>query len=561
MSRELSTIETFNEAADHILDLLSRLLSLNTLFIAVNDGRTNHILRAFNRTEPLVAAGTQLPLPEAYCSLVPNRRGGAVVIPSTRRHASASAMAVTDALGDRSFVGVPILLADGTLYGTLCAMDDPGYPVSDWELRTLHSMSVFLSYTINLEREHERERIRSEKLQQRRKQAEQRLKRLRERHRSAQARLTQSSDLLAMLSHEIRNSLNGTIGMTDLMQQSGTTEEQDFYLRFMEDSNRNLLQLLDNILDYSKLSDGEVSLEVFPIDLLSIVEDSVFLFASQALAKGLELLIEAEEELPLLYGDAGKIRQVLLNLLSNAIKFTESGSITVHIRSERLEERPGHLRVFLSVADTGSGMTEEELEQLFHKYSRPHEGKRRQEVGAGLGLYISRQLAQRMDGSLTADSMPGRGSVFTFELVLRAEPTPLVQLNHAPVAGKRALLLDGSEDLRKSIGKQLSKWGVFVTGSAEPQDALRLLAEGERFDVLLAEESFSSSPAMKELTARASASGLPLVLMAPIGGAKTAGAAASGLEPRTMLIKPVRRFYLIHALISALEEGAASRMS
>ncbi|QGG55129.1 ATP-binding protein [Paenibacillus sp. FSL W8-1187] len=556
MSREHLAIETFNEAADHILDLLSRLLQLNTLFIAVNDGSTNHIIRAFNRGERLVEAGSLLPLPEAYCSLVPNRRGGLVVIPSTRSHASASAMAVTDALGDRSFVGVPIRLADGTLYGTLCAMDEPGYPVSSWELRTLNSMSVFLSYTIDLEREHERERRRGERQKLRRQQAELRLKRLRERHRTAQAKLAQSSDLLAMLSHEIRNSLNGTIGMTDLMQQSGTTEEQDVYLRFMEDSNRNLLQLLDNILDYSKLNEGEVSLEAFPIDLLSVVEDSVFLFASQALAKRLELLIDAEEELPLLYGDAGKIRQVLLNLLSNAVKFTETGSITVQIRSQRLPQQPGRLRVSLSVSDTGSGMTEEELEQLFHKYSRPHEGKRKQEVGTGLGLYISRQLAERMEGSLRASSVPGRGSVFTFEMMLRAEPTPLVQLNHAPVAGKRALLLDGSEELRRIVGKQLEQWGVAVTGCAEPEEAMRALAAEGRFDVLLADESFASSQAMTSLVERASDCGLPLVLMAPLGGARPA---ASGLEPRTMLVKPIRRFFLIHALTTAFEEGAAAR--
>ncbi|OXM13606.1 ATP-binding protein [Paenibacillus herberti] len=552
MNPEKLYSSSFDEAADHILDLLSRLLNLNTLFVAVNDGKTNRIMKALNRGQQLVKEGMVLPFFEAYCSLVPNKFGGSIVIPSTKVHASTATMAVTEKLGDHSFVGMPIRLADGSLYGTLCAMDQPGYPFSDWEIRTLHSMAMFLTYTVELEAENALQKERTNQLARRKQEDETRIQQLSQRHRTAQAKLSRNSDLLAMVSHEVRNSLNGNIGMTELMQQSEMSEELQTYVKFMEDSNKNLLQLLDNVLDYSKLDEGEMNLEIFPLDLLSLIEDSMFLYASQAQLKNLELLLDLNRELPLLYGDAGKIRQIVLNLLSNAIKFTSSGNITIQVRSNPIDNRPGYERVYIAVSDTGIGMTADEQEMLFQKYSRPHEGQGRQELGTGLGLYISRQLTELMGGKLEVESKPGKGSRFFFWIELKSEPMPLVQLNHKPVVGKRVLLLDDSEELLAILGSLLTSWGIHVSTCSEPMEIMSLLEQGYSYDALIVDENLGGSDTLEALLAEAAKRSLPIILMAPIG---STASPKLHEQARTLLTKPIRRLYLLHALTVVLGSG------
>ncbi|MCM3748664.1 ATP-binding protein [Paenibacillus pasadenensis] len=550
MNREQLIFSSFDEAADHILDVLSRVLHLDTLFIATNDGRTNRIIKAHNRSRQLVREGTSLPFKQAYCSLVPNSARGTAVIPSTRRHPAAAEMAVTKALGDSSFLGVPIHRSDGTLYGTLCAMDKPDYPFSDWEIRTLHSMAMFLAYVVELEAENVRQQKRSELLAWHKQETERQLQQLKQRQLSDQAKLDRSSDLLAMLSHEVRNSLNGTVGMTELMQQSPMTEEQQLYIRFMEESNKNLLQLLDNMLDYSKLDEGEMMLEVHPMDLLSTMEDSLLLYASQAQLKNLELLLDLDQELPLLYGDAGKIRQIVLNLLSNAIKFTDQGSVMVRVRSEPASDRHGSLKVLITVSDTGIGMADVEKDMLFRKYSRPHEDRRKQDPGSGLGLYISRMLAELMNGSLEASSESGKGSCFFLQLQLRAEPTPLVQLNHEPVSGRRVLLLGESEEQTNILSRLMSSWGVQVTSNLSPAESLQQLQREPAFDVLIVDHSFAESGAFLALLSEAELCSLPLIVITPLGVKLVPKLHEQAIG---LLVKPVRRFYLMHTLTAALK--------
>jgi signal transduction histidine kinase/CheY-like chemotaxis protein len=241
------------------------------------------------------------------------------------------------------------------------------------------------------------------------------------------------SMFLATMSHEIRTPINGILGMAELLGISPLGERQQHYLRTIQQSGQSLLRIINDVLDFSRNESGAVELDSAPFDLREIVEATVELLAPHAHSKGLTMLRDIPGDLPTAFtGDALRLRQVLTNLLGNAIKFTDSGQIEVRVRAQSIAAATSLVQV--QVEDTGIGIRAENQASIFEPFSQEDGSTTRRFGGSGLGLAISRQLIDRMGGSLGVRSTSGSGSTFFFSLELKQS---------AVVRGANAMTIDG----------------------------------------------------------------------------------------------------------------------
>ena len=298
------------------------------------------------------------------------------------------------------------------------------------------------------------------------------------------------SDFLARMSHEIRTPLNAVIGMAYLsLQDSGTGKQHDAFSK-IHAAATSLLGIINDILDFSKVESGRLELEKEPFSLRETLESTVQMLRGRAEEKGIALNLAVADDIPdILMGDALRLSQVCINLCGNAIKFTNSGSVTIRVIMEEMEEETATL--YFRVEDTGIGMSAEQQRGIFEAFSQADGSITRRFGGTGLGLAISRHLVELMDGSIWVTSALGKGSVFQFTVRLSvceeqtlAKAAEWKQDSMPNLENARVLLVEDNELNQEIAAGLLGLMGITPTVANNGEEAVDLCAK-EAFDLIL----------------------------------------------------------------------------
>lgn len=316
---------------------------------------------------------------------------------------------------------------------------------------------------------------------------------------TAEAASQAKSAFLANMSHEIRTPLNGVLGFLKLLSRTELSATQREYLHTTEVSARMLLAIINDVLDFSKIEAGKISIEQIEIELRTLLEEIVSLHAVNAEAKNLELALVFASTVPTrLLGDQARITQVVSNLVGNAVKFTQHGEILV--MAELLQETDADALIEISVRDTGIGISRESMERLFQPFSQADASTTRKFGGTGLGLVITKTLAELMGGTISVESEEGRGSRFAFTLRLPKQKTVAGSTDRPEsMAGLRILTVTPHEGVARSLSEICRSWGAAadaVSSDAAALSTLDHLADGHPgYDALILDDVIDGAAA------------------------------------------------------------------
>jgi hypothetical protein len=356
---------------------------------------------------------------------------------------------------------------------------------------------------------------------------------------------------LASMSHEIRSPLNAMIGFTSLLQEAGLTPEQAGYVDNLATAGNHLKDLVDGILDLSKVESGQLELEEVAFDLVSCVDDAAELAAPQAEAKRLTLATLIAHEVPeIVAGDPLRLRQILVNLLSNAVKFTDHGEITIEVGAQDAAGAED-CRLVFAVRDTGPGIPDSVRDQLFDPFVQAETSTTRRFGGTGLGLAICKQLTERMGGLITVTSAPGEGATFTAVIPFRRAEPAAPDSPDRPLSGHHVLLIHPQAVVAEAARRHLAAWGAAITTAPTAADAARRAIEwtDAGLAVIGTGEPADLPAAVEVLTAAHDGHPLSTVGLTPLTWRPPAPSfPVSWTVPAT----PIRRTRLLDALLGAL---------
>jgi len=366
---------------------------------------------------------------------------------------------------------------------------------------------------------------------------------------AAEAGNRAKAQFLAIISHELRTPLNGILGFNALLLESQLNEEQHHFSHVVQSSAANLLEIINDLLDFSKIDAGKLDIESIEFEPAPIVE-SVAEVISLTASKNVEVLAWVGAEIPdTMRGDPKHFRQVLMNLAGNAAKFTQSGSVAIRCSMKTVEDRE-MLRV--AVTDTGPGIPLAVQERLFQPFTQADASTARHHGGTGLGLAISRRLVELMGGSIGLISAPGAGSTFWFTLPL-PQVTPKRD-DTGRFAGRRVLVANRSRPVLDILRGYIEATGAEAIAVLSGAEAIA--ASDSSIDAIVTGDHFSDMTGL-ELASRLKGQAPPMILVTSIGNRHSAGVLASA-GVATSILKPVVRSTLIRALDTVFGAGATA---
>ena len=329
------------------------------------------------------------------------------------------------------------------------------------------------------------------------------------------------SEFLANMSHEIRTPMNGIMGMAQLLERGELSETDLNYVKIMQRSSKALLTIINDILDFSIIESGQIKLKPAPFNLIHCIDDVLALLSLSATEKDVEIIFQMQPGLPEYYiGDSGRLRQVLTNILGNAVKFTNQGHIVVKVGGQPNDDK---IDLVISVEDTGIGIPEDKMGDIFGKFQQADGSKTRKYEGTGLGLSIAQRLTEIMDGRIIAQSELGKGSKFDIHLTLPTDPEKKTLNPSVNFEGSKVLIIDDNPANCKILREQLSLWDCKSIAVNSVKMALSALEETAKrnikFDALIVDyqmPDLKGNVLIEKIREQPEHKNLPVILLTPL---------------------------------------------